>query len=376
MTVAIDTRSLTDAAPTGVAHYARGLLDALVSIDQENNYVLWQNRFQKSGFIFLQNYPNVSLMQTRIPNKLLHASIALFQKPTLDALVLRRANCPDVWFSPNLHFTALGSDMPHVLAVHDLSFEHVPETYSWKRRAWHRLIRPREQCRRAAAIITPSEYTKWDIIRTYGIDVNKVTVVPPIFSEYAEEASCFDILKHTFNITAPYLLCVGTIEPRKNILSTIAAFQKSGFEKRGYRLVFAGPRGWKCRNIMAAIQNTLGVIYVGYVSESEKRALYAHAVLMAYPSMYEGFGFPLLEAFAAKTAVIAANRTALFEVGGDAPWYVHPDRVDDMATAMQTIADDPGLRASMIAKGQDRMRAFTSLEPARALVHLFERVRR
>lgn len=375
MTIGIDLRS-SSAAPTGVGMYAKGLLHALFSIDQAHAYVLWHNSFEKNTTPFLGEYPNVSIVETRIPNKLLHTSVCLFQKPTLDRMVCQQARRPDIWFSPNIHFTALTPNIPHVLTVHDLSFEHVPETYSWKRRAWHQLVRPREQCWRAAAIVTPSEYTKWDVARTYEIDPKKITVVSPVFLGQVEQKPVSDDIKKIFDIATPYVLCVGTIEPRKNILATIAAFQKSGLGTRGYRLVFAGPRGWKCRNIMRTMKNTPGVIYAGYVSESEKRALYAHAMLVAYPSIYEGFGFPLLEAFAAGTAVIAANRTALFEVGGDAPWYVHPDRIDDMAAAMQAIADDAALRTSMILKGQDRVRTFTSLESARTLAHLFERVRR
>lgn len=389
MLVGIDIRPLLSPYRTGVGEYTYGLLKALFLLDRTHEYVLFSNAFAAQVPEDVRAFASdrVRFIESRIPNKLLHASLALTGRPFLDQLIERRIGKKlDAFFSPNLHITSLSQNVRHILTIHDLSFEHFPECYSFKRRLWHALAHPKAQCERADVIITPSESTKRDVMETYGILEEKIKVISPCVSQIAYSAAAEesrkkyrDVLKK-YNVLEHFILCVGTLEPRKNILTLIDAYQNSRLSPSSHSqihagsqspitnhqsLIIAGPRGWSDRRIMRAIDSTPGVRYIGYVSDMEKRVLYHLAKMFVFPSIYEGFGIPILEAFLAGVPVVLSNRASIPEVANDAAYLVNPMNAAALARAMERVANDEALRTLLIARGKKRAIEFGWNQSAR-----------
>ena len=163
---------------------------------------------------------------------------------------------------------------------------------------------------------------------------------------------------------------MGTIEPRKNILGLIEAFKKSSLLVDGCSLVIAGARGWKCNSILKAIDKTPGVKYIGYVDAEDKPALYKMASLFVYPSLYEGFGFPVLEAMACGTPVVTSNRSSLPEVAGGAAYLINPYNVSEIARGMELILCEDGLREILLNNGQLTVGSFDYKQTAKEFLSL------
>jgi glycosyltransferase involved in cell wall biosynthesis len=263
----------------------------------------------------------------------------------------------DVFFAPNLHFISVSEDIKFVLTVHDLSFEFYKNCYSLKRRLWHRFLNSRLQCKQADIILTPSDNTKSDLKRFYGVDENKIfTVYPGVGLNSREVESNFGSSK--FNLPDKYILFLGAIEPRKNILSLVSAYEHGRFFDKGIYLVIAGAAGWKNKNVLHKIKKTQGVLYVGYVSEAEKINIYSKALLFVYPSFYEGFGFPVLEAMSAGVPVITSNRSSLPEITEGAAYLANPFNVADIERGMKKILEDFKLRSLLVEKGKEQCKKF------------------
>ena len=381
MRIGVDIRSLMDPIRTGVGEYTHELLNALFKIDKNNQYFLFYNSFKirntkgyentkyekMSDCVRLWNQENVHYAGTRYPNKLFNASQVLFKWPKLDKIVCgkrrgeRGKRLIDIWFSPNLNFASVSSKTKHLLTIHDLSFEILPECFSAKRRLWHKIINPRKQCERADLILTPSENTARDVAEIYCIDDNKIRVLyPGLCSNFQKlETGNWKLeVKKKYNLPEKFILFLGTIEPRKNIEAIMEAFEKSCLIINHYSLIIAGAKGWKSEPIMAKINTTPGVEYLGYVDEKDKRMLYGLADLFIYPSLYEGFGFPVLEAMASGIPVVTSNRSSLPEVAGDAAHLVNPYNVNEMARAMGQLLEDNKLRELFIKRGRNKAKEF------------------
>lgn len=166
---------------------------------------------------------------------------------------------------------------------------------------------------------------------------------------------------------------MGTLEPRKNVEVLIDAYRKlyNSTTFTTYNMVIAGDKGWKSDKLVALINNTPGVEYVGYVDETKKTELYQNAALFVFPSLYEGFGLPVLEAMAFGVPVIASNRPSLGEVCGNAAYYVNPNNVADLAGVMKLVLADDKLRQEMSWKGIVQAQKFNWEDSARLLLSLF-----
>jgi len=283
--------------------------------------------------------------------------------PRVDRLCARKAGIPalDIWISPNLNFTALSKNIRSLLIIHDLSFEIMPETFSWKRRLWHWVLQPKKQCRRADIIITPSHHTKQDVARIYGKDEAAIHVVPPGVSDTSAHTPAQEV-KKKYHLPDTYFFYLGTIEPRKNILGMLEAFsslKKNEPALEDVELIIAGAHGWKYEDIRQAIETTDNVRYIGYVPNADKRALFACARACVYPSLYEGFGLPVLEAMAAGTPVITSNRSSLPEVAADAAYLVNPYNTEEITAAMKALAMNDALHAWYRARVKERAALFT-----------------
>lgn len=330
MRILVDGRCFQTLYATGVSAYASSVLHELFLNNKDNEYVVWYNGVKKSN-VPLWNYPNVLVVQTRWPNKILHACLTIFSRPYIDLLVAKKCGGSfDQILSINLHAIVFSKKVQHILTVHDLSFEHLPECYTIWQRIRQALLKPKKQCRRAHEIRVPSLYTKNDLICTYGIDEKRIKVVPPRVVQMVEDVGSLEC-------PDKFVLFVGTVEPRKNIETMLDAFEKSClYRNSGVSLVIVGSRGWKSKKVFDRASKTPGVIYLGYVDDKQKWALYRRAMVCLYPSLYEGYGLPVAEAVSVGTPVITSNRTSLLELcDNNLITYINPDNVVELTRALQ-----------------------------------------
>ncbi len=219
--------------------------------------------------------------------------------------------------------------------------------------------------KRASGIMADSESTKRDAIRILGIDPEKITVVylgvPPEYFSAPEES--VDRVKTAYKLARPYFLFVGTIEPRKNVDTLLAAWDgMSPSFRRENDLVIAGMAGWRAevtmRRLLQAEHDESGIRYLNYVPEADLPGLTAGARAFVYPSLYEGFGIPVAQAMAAGCPVITSNVSSLPEVAGDAALLIDPRSTEELRSAMAEIDESPDLRMRLAGEGRARSQCF------------------
>jgi glycosyltransferase involved in cell wall biosynthesis len=268
-------------------------------------------------------------------------SLLLFRRPRLDLWLQKKLNFSgiDLFFFPNISF--FRTVCPYILTVHDISFEFFPEFLSIKRRLWHKIIQPKKLLQNAVRIIAVSDNTRRDLLNTYGLNPECVqTILSGISTNYKkikQEDGRLEEIKKKYQLPEKFILFLGTLEPRKNIETLVAAFNI--FQKRypKYFLVIAGKRGWKCAGVEKIIEQTNNVIGVNFIKDAEKRYFYNLASMFVYPSHYEGFGFPALEAMACGCPVIASNNSSLAEICGNAAMLVNSYDINDLARALEEM---------------------------------------
>ncbi|MEK7644108.1 MAG: glycosyltransferase family 1 protein [Patescibacteria group bacterium] len=377
MRIGIDIRSLMAPERTGVGEYVFQLLNALFFLDKENEYWLFYNSHEDvSANIPGWNQENVRFVSTKYPNKLLNFGLSAAGWPRLDKLIERRSGALDVFFSPNLNFTAVSPKIKFILTIHDLSFEFFPDCFSAKQRIWHKIINPRKQCRRADLILTPSDNTRRDLIKEYGIDEKKVKrIYPGLSGAFLRDEKIIgdeQRVRTKYGLPDKYILYLGTIEPRKNVVGIIEAYREANLLARGFELIIAGAKGWKYEETIELMNKTAGVKYIGYVDEGDKAVLYRMASLFAYPSFYEGFGFPVVEAMASGVPVITGNRSALVEAGGDGVYLVNPYNVSEIATGMKLMLENNRIAELYRSRGLEQARKFRWESTARELLEILK----
>jgi glycosyltransferase involved in cell wall biosynthesis len=365
MRIGVDIRCLSDGKRTGVEEYTLNLLHNLFAMDQKNQYVLFLNLYgePKSDLAQFEKFKNVSIKQFKIPNKVLNFCFWYFRWPKVDTML----GGVDVFFMPNINFVALSSKAKLVLTVHDLSFEIYPETFSIKRRLWHQFINPKRLCKHAHTIIAISDSTKNDIARCYGIKPEKIR---RIYNGAGEEFAAMDrndskliAAKEKYHLPFNFILFLGTIEPRKNIIALVRAYdrlrQLNNPQLDRYKLVIAGCKGWNVKNIMDEMRGakfTNDIIYTSLVTPEDKPAVYNLASLFVYPSFFEGFGLPVLEAAKCGVPVVASNASSLPEVVGDGGLMIDPDKPDELFVAMKEMLLNRELVSNLAEK--QRWQAF------------------
>jgi glycosyltransferase involved in cell wall biosynthesis len=247
-----------------------------------------------------------------------------------------------------------------VVSIHDLSFEDYPEDFAPATRRRLRLTVARA-ARTAAAVVTPSEFSRTRLLSRYDVDPDRVLVVPPAVVPAFPSGPGTSVAFEGLGLPSPYVLAVGDLHPRKNIerlIRAIALVRRGGIE---LGLVLAGQRGWQAEQVDATIREAGAEPWVrrlGYVDRPLLGRLYDHAAMLAYVSLYEGFGLPVAEAMARGTPVVAADAASIPEVAGDAAVLVDPRSDAAVAAGIAAIASDPILRERLRRAGLDRAEAF------------------
>lgn len=270
-----------------------------------------------------------------------------------------------------------------VVTIHDISFEEHPEWFPRPLRAFLKWSVPRS-ARMAAAVTTDTECAKADIVRLYQLPPSKVQVTPYAAHMRFQPITDADAIVSTrrkYNTSDHFVLAVCNMQPRKNLVRLMQAFARA---KQKYalvhKLVLVGQQLWLSSDVLTQAR-ALGddVVMTGYVPDADLPLLYNAADIFAYPSLYEGFGLPVLEAMACGAAVITSNLSSLPEVSGDAARLVDPYNVDDMALALHEIARDESVRTVWRARGLARARLFSwerTAEQTLQIYHLAARAPR
>ena len=336
---------------TGNEVYIRNLLNEFARLDSDSEFVAYVS---KPG------------LERDLPTRLRTSRVSAnpFKRLGLDIPICLREDRPDL-----LHVQYTGPvncPVPLVATVHDVSFLEYPEYFTRFRSVQLRLT-VRHTVQSAARVLTPSEFSRGAILRHYGLDESKVVVVPnavsslfrPIDREVAAAA-----IERKFNISGPFVLTVGDLQPRKNHLGLLHAFESlvRDHPHLPHRLVFVGKDTWYSKELHAAIAASSVANRVhcsGFVEDADLVYFYGACDLFAFPSFYEGFGLPILEAMACGRAVVCSNATAMPEVADAAAILFDPRSVSEIARAMGDVLLDGLLRLRLERLGTQRASLFT-----------------
>jgi len=357
MIIGIDIRVLARGTRTGIEEYTINLLSRLFLLGKEHQFKLFSNAFFQKPLEFgWEKLPNVKIYRFNLPNRFVFDPLEkLFKAPKIDKLV----GGADVFFFPHFLLGAVSTHCPKVLTFHDLSFEYFPEFFSVQKRFWHNFIAPRQRAREAQKIIAVSDSTKNDLIDWYGLPEQKVKViysgVGEEFKKNSSDSRMWEI-KDKYHLPEKFILYFGTIEPRKNLEGLIRAFEEFRQKNSGldHALVLAGAPGWLCQKIFSAAKKSpfgRDIIFTGFAEPADKVYLYNLASLFVFPGLFEGFGFPSLEAMACGVPVVTSNNSCFPEIVGNAALMIDPYNLGELAWAMAEVLKDARLKNDLIEKG-------------------------
>ncbi|MEK7540396.1 MAG: glycosyltransferase family 1 protein [Patescibacteria group bacterium] len=349
MVVGLDGRVLLEGFPSGVSQAAAEVFLRLIAAAPEWQFVVFvsgqDKRLLDERTQEFVGKPNVRIVKRQIPNRILNLLISFFGWPHLDQL----AGGVDVWFAPNIGFVATHKAQL-VLLVHDTTFVTYAGLLRSYTRCWLSMIRPKKLLLRADAVITPSEHSRKSILQEFpSVPEEHVSVLPfgpPQPPQRSEQA--WAKVQDRFQLPQRFCVTLGTLEPRKNIRTLV-----EGWSPAMGTLVVVGAKGWDQLPRQAQVQ------YVGYLTQEEKWTVLQHADCLIYPTIAEGFGLPLLEAFAAGTPVIAGPHTSLVEVGQDAVLWTNVHHQQALHQAVQSLQTDDTLRQRLVSRGRSVLDTFS-----------------
>jgi glycosyltransferase involved in cell wall biosynthesis len=357
MRIAVNTRLLLKGKLEGIGWFTHQTLERMVRKHPEHEFIFFFDRPYDPSFIFASNVKAVVVSpQARHP--ILFYLWFEWRLPRL----LRKYKA-DVFLSTD-GFLSLSTKVPTCLVIHDLAFEHYPQHFITSHRLYWRHYCPKF-AQRADRIATVSTYSKNDIVEHYGVDPSKIDVVyngahneyKPLTWEEKER------VKSDYADGCEYFVFAGALHPRKNILNLLKAF--ISFKKRqrsNMKLVIVGRFAWKYEEVMAMKEDMPfgnDVKWVGYMDVGELSKVIGGAYALVYPSLFEGFGIPILEALRCNVPAIVSNTSSMPEVAGDAALLVDPTDEKDIADKMQMIYKDEVLRAKLIAAAKEQVKKFS-----------------
>ena len=361
MTIGIDIRVLAGDLQNGIAQYLLNILPKLIGLDSQIKFKLFFSSFKSKelDYDWLKE-KNVELYRFKIPNNFLFSSSKIFNCPFLDEMI----GGVDMFFSPHFFLAPLSGRCKSSVVFHDLSFLRYPEFFSWRKNIWHRFeMNPKKQALEADRIIAVSCSTRNDLISFFGINSNKIKVVYSGLSEnFLAKPSQDEVekVRDKYKLPENFFLYLGKIEPRKNITGIVKAFES--FSDKSFHLVIAGQLGWLCKEVLWVYKDSPYkrlIHFIGSVEEKDKLAVYSLAKTFIYPSFFEGFGFPPLEAMALGIPVVTSRNSSLPEIVGDSALLVDSYSVGEIVQAMESLIFNDFLRQNIIEKGIKRAKFFS-----------------
>jgi len=358
----------------GIGRYVREMLCALSNIDQSNQYSLFYASNNKSNHAMLDLPDNFRVRHLPM-NDIWLARI--WQRIRLPLPVELITGFIDIYHSPDFTLPPTLSGIPTLLTVHDLSFLRDPESAAPRLRGYLE-VAVKRSVRLATHILADSQSTKDDLIELYLTPEDKITVlyagVSSAFRPILDSSQLMKVRKRYNLGDQPFVLSVGTLQPRKNHIALIKAFELA-LRDSDYNLVLAGGQGWSYEEVhdlvrLRGLQHR--VLFAGFVADEDLSALYSSADVMAFPSLYEGFGLPVLEAMACGVPVLASNVSCLPEVAGAAALFVDPRDVEAMSAAMLKLLSNVDLRETLRKKGFERVEQFSWQSSAVNLLRVYK----
>lgn len=355
MKIGIDARFYAE--PGGIGRYIRELLKELEKQDTGNIYIVFVNR---EGFE--QYHPtNPHFTKILAPVKWYTLKEQIWMKRIIKKQKVDLMHFPH-WNIPLLY------RRPFIVTIHDLILLKFPSRHAstlgplkyWLKNLAYRLVLS-QAVNKSQKILTPSCFVKKDILENFRVPEKKIIVTPEGLTEFKAEAENRSILRKS-SITGPFFLYVGVAYPHKNLEKLILAFQQFKKEtKNNYQLVLAGKKNYFYKQLEDFIkkQNIADVILTGWVTDSELAVLYQNALAYVFPSLYEGFGLPPLEAMAHNLPVISSNASCLPEILGEAALYFNPRQTEEITEAIKRISQDQILRQNLILAGQKQTKLFS-----------------
>jgi glycosyltransferase involved in cell wall biosynthesis len=352
MNIGLDIRELQTGMMTGIGRYLTNFLHWAIPANPDCRFYLYGN--QKTSF----DYPASNVVLRIIPEW-----CTLWWDQVILPYQIKRDRL-DVFLSSYIKCPLLAS-APVVTTIHDLLFLVLPEYR--RSRLWEAFYKCLAglAAAKARVIVTPSLFSRRDIIRLLRIPEDKIQVTPlGVAEDYYQQPDPDTLakIKSRFGISGRYILYVGNFKPHKNVARLVRAYSLLESSLRdSCQLVLGGRRDRYARQIhdlVASLKLQQRVVFTDMVADEELPALYSGAELFAFPSLYEGFGLPVIEAMASGTAVITSNATSLPEVAGDGALLVDPRDTAAIAGAISRLLTDPALRREYIAKGLSRARRF------------------
>ncbi len=376
MNIAIDIRTLMDKNFSGISLYTYNLLLKILEIDKENNYFLYYNSFKKVNFPYFP--PGLKIYSSRYPNKFFNYFLQKFLKyPKLDKL----SENIDLFWSPHFNFSSLSPEVKKVLTIHDISFVNYPEFFSKRKNFWHKALNVKRKILEADKIISVSDNTKLDLLDNFK-DLEKAKVkriysgLENIFSETLSTNFKQDI-KKKYSLPEKYILSLSTLEPRKNYIKLISAYnllRKNRKDLKDFKLLIVGSKGWCYKNILAEREKSEfkeDIVFLGYIDNNDKKAIYSLASVFVFPSFYEGFGFPVLEAMASRVPIVASFNSSIPEICADSAVLVNPEKEEEIRKGIEILLDNSAIAQRNVDKAQQKSLEFTWEKTAQEYLKVF-----
>lgn len=370
MKITIDITSLAQKG-TGIKEYTLNIVKNLLKIDNENEYVLYSwEKIDNDVISQISCYKNYRLRIINIPSFLFFLRDKI--KFLFSGIIMPYT---DIFFSPDFALPLFLKAKNKFIIIHDLSFIIYPQFFNKKTNIFFKKVR--YSFKAADKVIAVSLNTKKDIIRYLGTDEKKIKVISEGVSKnfsFIPDNEKTTFLKAKYNLNY-YILSVGTLQPRKNFIKLIEAFNVIKDDYPELSLVIAGNKGWLYKEIfkkVSDLQLNKRVIFTGFILPEDLPSLYRGAKAFIFPSFYEGFGIPILEAFACDVPVLLSNTSSMPEVAGSAALYFNPNSAADLAQKIKMVLSDKKLNEDLIKKGQDRLKKFSWEDSACQILELFK----
>ncbi len=372
MKIAVDIRPLLSARPSGVGFYTRLLLTSLLQLDKSNGYFLYLNCFKPLPVDLPPSWSKrAQIIKTNIPSKVFSVAAGLF---AYDWWKIKA----DIFWLPGINFISWPKGAKRVITCHDISWLIMPEFYSRKSRWWHKLTRAVSLFKQADLILSVSESTKNDLIEHLHLPADKIRVTPLGVEPLEVTSSQLGQVKARYNLPEKFLFYLGNIEPRKNIEGILDSFVALSEKFPDLHLVIAGGPGWHpayVKEIKKRIAQIPQVHYLGYLAEEDKWAFYRLAQAFVYPSFYEGFGLPPLEAMSQGCPVVVSAVSSLPEVVGQAGLLVDPYNTSQIIYALERLLIDKQLRDELIQAGYKQSLRFSWPRAAKRVLDAFNNLK-